>query len=299
LSRHWQNEFETLCTLLANSLVVHTDETSWSLNSVWAFLSEKARLLFFGVHKDADTLKVILDPATFAGLVFSDDAAIYANFTAAQKCWAHLLRKAIKLTLQEPDNRDYRQFTDRLLEIYRAACRLQRDGRFSDAGRAQKVADLDDEILELCGPLWAAELPPLEGPDNDYRLLANELMRLMLARQLFTFVTAQPVTQPNGVTPPLDATNNEAERTLRNPATARDTGRTNKTMAGARRQTILASVLESLRLYLPTFTLSSVIAEIQGWVEKGRSCFTALLEKLELRSPQQSILDQVLPNLSG
>ena len=54
LSRHWQNEFEVLCTLLANSLVVHADETSWSINSVWAFLSEKARVLFFGVHKDAD-----------------------------------------------------------------------------------------------------------------------------------------------------------------------------------------------------------------------------------------------------
>jgi len=299
LSRHWQNEFEILCTLLANSLVVHTDETSWSLNSVWAFLSEKARVLFFGVHKDADTLKLILDPATFAGLVFSDDAAIYANFTKAQKCWAHLLRKAIKLTLQEPDNVAYRNFADRLLEIYRAACRVQRDGRFSDAGRTQKVADLDDEILELCGPLWAAELPPLEGPDNDYRLLANELMRLMLAQELFTFVTSQPAAQPNGVTPPLGATNNEAERTLRNPATARKTCRTNKTRAGARRQTILTSVLESLRLYLPTFTLSTVIAEIDGWIEKGRSCFTALLNKLKIRSPQQSVLDQVLPNPSG
>ena len=297
LSRHWQNEFEILCTLLANSLVVHTDETSWSLNSVWTFLSEKARLLFFGVHKDADTLQLILDPATFAGLLFSDDAAIYANFTKAQKCWAHLLRKAIKLTLQEPNNVAYRDFADRLLEIYRAACRVQRDGRFSAAGRTQKVADLDDEILELCGPLWAAELPPLEGPDNDYRLLANELMRLMLARELFTFVTAQPATQPNGVTPPLGATNNEAERTLRSPATARQTGRTNKTMAGARRQTILTSVLESLRLYLPTFTLASVIAEIQSWIDKGRSCFTALLKKLKIRTPEQSVLDQVLPAL--
>jgi hypothetical protein len=299
LSRHWQNEFEILCTLLANSLVVHTDETSWSLNSVWAFLSEKARVLFFGVHKDADTLKAILDPATFAGLVFSDDAAVYANFTAAQKCWAHLLRKAIKLTLQVPDHADYRNFTDRLLEIYRTACRLQRDGRFSDAGRTQKVADLDDAIFELCAPLWLAELPPCEGPDNDYRLLANELMRLMLAQQLFTFVTAKPATQPNGATPPLGATNNEAERTLRNPATARQTGRTNKTMAGARRQTILTSVLESLRLYLPTFTLSSVVAEIDRWIEQGRSCFAALLNKLKIRTPQQSVLDQVLPNPSG
>jgi len=295
LSRHWQNEFEILCTLLANSLVVHTDETSWSLNSVWAFLSEKARVLFFGVHKDAATLQAILDPATFAGLVFSDDAAIYANFSVAQKCWAHLLRKAIKLTLQDPNNLDYRNFTDRLLEIYRAACRLQRDGRFSDAGRAQKVPELDDQILDLCGPLWAADLPPLEGPDNDYRLLVNELMRLMLAQQLFTFVTAAAATQPNGVTPPLGATNNEAERTLRNPALARKTGRTNKTMNGARRQTILTSVLESLRLYLPTFTLSSVLAEIDRWLAQGRSCFAALLNKLKLPTPQEAVLDQVLP----
>jgi transposase len=299
LSRHWQTEFEILCTLLANSLVVHTDETGWSLNSVWAFLSEKARLLFFGVHKDADTLKAILDPATFTGLVFSDDAAIYADFTEAQKCWAHLLRKAIKLTLQEPGNLDYRNFADRLLEIYRAACRVQRDGRFSTAGRTQKVADLDDAILELCGPLWAAELPPLEGPDDDYRLLANELMRLMLAQQLFTFVTATPAAQPNGVTPPMGATNNEAERTLRNPAAARQTGRANKTIAGARRQTILTSVLESLRLYLPTFTLSSVLAEIERWVDQNRSCFTALLNRLQIGTPQQSVLDQVLPNPSG
>src|SRR5207244_9044618 len=61
LSQHWQGEFDILCTLLANSLVVHADETSWSINSVWTFLSEKARLLLYGVHKDGATLKEILD----------------------------------------------------------------------------------------------------------------------------------------------------------------------------------------------------------------------------------------------
>jgi len=298
LAWHWRNEFEILCTLLANSLIVHTDETSWSLNSVWAFLSEKARLIFFGVHKDADTLKEILDPATFAGLVISDDAAVYGHFTKSQKCWAHLLRKAIKLTLETPDHAEYRRFADRLLEIYRAACRVQQDGRLGDAGRARKVGELDDAILELCGPMWAADLPPLEGPDNDYRLLANELMRLMLAKQLFTFVTTPPVQQPNGESRPVGATNNESERTLRSPAQARDTGRTNKTMAGARRQTILTSVLQSLRLYLPTFTLATMIAEVQRWVEQGRSCFAKLLKKLKLHLPDHSVLDRVLPQPS-
>ncbi len=103
LSRHWEAEFDTLCTLLANSAVVHADETSWSLNSVWAFLSEQVRLLFFGVPKDAATLEQILDPATFSGILISDDAAVYRHFTHSHKCWAHLLRKAIKLTLLDPE----------------------------------------------------------------------------------------------------------------------------------------------------------------------------------------------------
>jgi transposase len=299
LAKHWQGEFEVLCTLLANSLVVHTDETSWSINSVWAFLSEKARVLFFGVHKDADTLKEILDPETFAGLVISDDAAVYANFTQAQKCWAHLLRKAIKLTLQDPDEPEYRQFTDGLLAIYYKACRVQRDGRLSAAGRAKKVAVLDEEIFELCADRWSPDSPPLkDGPENDYRLLVNEVMRVMCADQLFTFVTAEPVTKPNGQSEPVAGTNNEAERTHRGPAGDRNAGRTNKTVFGARRRTIIISVLESLRLYLPVFTLANVIAEVQSWVEKGKSCFTRLLRKLKLPPPTAStpsVLDKVLP----
>jgi len=299
LSRHWQREFDALCTLLANSLVVHADETGWSLNSVWAFLSEKARILLFGVHKDADTLKRVLDPATFAGLVFSDDAATYANFSNSQKCWAHLLRKAIKLTLQDPNNAEYRSFTDRLLEIYHEACRVQHDRRLGDEGRARKVVVLDDEIFDLCAALWFADLPPLEGLDNDYRLLVKEVMRLAIAKELFTFVTAKPVDQPNGTTKPVDGTNNEAERTLRGAAQARLTGRTNKTLAGARRQTILTSVLESLRLYLKNFTLASVIDEMKRWWATGDSCFTKLLKKCRLALPEQSILDLIVPSPSG
>jgi transposase len=299
LARHWHKEFDVLCTLLANSLVVHTDETSWSINSVWAFLSEKARLLLFGVHKDAATLAALLDPATFAGIVVSDDAAVYGQFTEAQKCWAHLLRKAIKLTLQDPDNEEYRQFADRLLAIYREACRVQRDGRLGDCGRARKVDVLEEELFELCMPLWLAELPPLEGLADDYRRLVNEVMRLLLAGELFTFVTAKAVEQPNGEIHPVGGTNNEAERTLRNPATARKTGRTSKTIHGARRQTIVMSVLESLRLYLATFTLANVIEEVRGWLTAGRSCFEELLQSLGLARPKQSVLDKVLPSPSG
>jgi transposase len=304
LARRWEEEFDVLCMLLANSLVVHTDETGWSIHSVWAFLSEKVRVILFGVPKDGKTLEQILDPATFRGLLISDDAAVYANFTLSQKCWAHLLRKAIKLTLLDPTNNQYRRLADRLLEIYHAACRVQRDQRLSAAGRLAKVGVLDDEVLELCFPMWVAELPPGEGPEDDYRRLCNELMRLMLERQLFTFVTAAPVQKPNGEMIAVSGTNNESERTLRSPAQARETGRTNKTPVGARRQTVIVSVLESLRQYLSAYTLASVIEEVGQWLAVGRSCFARMAEKLGLTDGQSnadrpSLLDSLLPVPDG
>lgn len=295
LSRQWEREFETLCALLANSAVVHADETSWSLNSVWAFVSEKARILLFGVHKDAQTLAKMLDSTTFAGIVISDHAAVYASFSESQKCWAHLLRKAIQLTLQNPAKTEYRQFTDQLLEIYQAACTAQRDGRLGDAGRALKVAVLQHRLCELCKPVILSDSTSLRKLDKDYVLLANELVDLTMAQQLFTFVTAPPVTLPNGQKQSVAGTNNEAERTLRPVSEARKTGRTNKTSNGARRQTILTSVLQSLRQYLPNFTLATVTAEVQNWVVKGQSCFDKYLKKLKIPLPEAPRLDQLFP----
>jgi len=161
------------------------------------------------------------------------------------------------------------------------------------------VEALEDEIFALCDPLWLGNWPPREGLSDDFRLLINEVMRLMLAQQLFRFVTAKPVEQPNGQTQAVAGTNNEAERTLRGAAQARDTGRTSKTFRGARRQTILTSVLESLRLYLPEYTIWSVLAEVKRWSEAGRSCFAELLAKLKLALPSEATLDLIFSPSSG
>lgn len=147
--------------------------------------------------------------------------------------------------------------------------------------------------------MFFANLSPQEGIENDYRLLVNEVWRLMANEQLFTFVTAKPVTQPNGTTKPVDGTNNEAERTLRSPAQARKTGRTNKTIPGARRQTIVTSVLESLRVYLKNFTLSSILEKMKQWWKAGESCFSKVLKKCKLKLSEQPVLDRILPNPSG
>ncbi len=119
----------------------------------------------------------------------------------------------------------------------------------------------------------------------------------------FTFVTAPPVEMPRGESVPVAGTNNESERALRSAAMARKTGRTSKTLRGARRQTVLTSVLESLRQYLPDFTLSTVVEEIARWSARGRSCFSDLLAQLTQHSTcktgaasaDQSLLEVLLP----
>jgi hypothetical protein len=66
------------------------------------------------------------------------------------------------------------------------------------------------------------------------------------------------------------------------------------------RQTILTRVLESLRLYLPTFTLARVIEELNRWWATGRSCFEELREKLKLPKPpsERPIIDRRFPGPS-
>jgi transposase len=104
LACHWQDDFDSLCELLARAAVVYMDETGWKVGdencSLWTFASAGQRVFLFGCHKDAATLDTMLPPEVFHGIGVSDDEAVYRQrFDQAQKCWAHLLRKAIRLAL--------------------------------------------------------------------------------------------------------------------------------------------------------------------------------------------------------
>lgn len=272
LGKEWLPEFEALCQLLAVSAVVYADETSWSINSVWAFLSEKARVTVFGCHKDGETLAVLLKKGEFPGILVSDDAAVYQGFNRAQKCWAHLIRKAIRLTLLKPERRRYRQFLDALLDIYRRGKAIAADKRLSEAGRRTRAQQLVDAICDCTGARFSDVSTPSDEPEQDFLNLTHEIVRLLGADELFTYV----------IHPEADGTNNESERSLRNPALDRRTGQTNKTEAGARRRTVISSVLDSLRVHLPTLTLQTVLAEIERWRQQGVSCFRRMVISLKL-----------------
>lgn len=289
LSGRWKSEFDTLCDLIAISAVVHADETGWSIHSAWAFLSERARVFVFGCHKDAETLAEIVSKDSFAGILQSDNAAVYKGFSRSQKCWAHLLRKAIRLTLLFPEDEEYRIFLDGLLDVFREAKRIAADGRLGESGRAGKVNDLDNQLAALLARYLGDEdkvMADFESRDSDFQKLVSELTGLMLDDELFTFVKF----------PEASATNNEAERSLRPTAQDRRTGRTSKTPKGARRRSVLLSVFESLKLYLSTFTLQAVQEEVAEWSKNGESLFDRLRNAAGLDPPGDSRLARLVPD---
>ena len=57
---------------------------------------------------------------------------------------------------------------------------------------------------------------------------------------------------------------------------------------------MLTSVLESLRLSLPEFTLNHVLEEVISWLPTGRSLFRQLLESQNLPPHECSTLDALL-----
>lgn len=267
LAQHWDGEFDILCALMAHAAVVYMDETSWKVGnagcSLWAFASQWQRVFLFGCRKDGDTLDLILPPDVFDGIGVSDNYAVYGRFAQAQKCWAHLLRKAIKLKLLYPRQKTYQRFLDQLLELYYDAKRTAQDGRLSEAGRKRRVADLEDRLCKLCEPYRWQDTEGMPPHEHDFCKLVDELVRLLLNEELFTFVLC----------PEVEPTNNAAERLLRNPALDRKAGRTNRTATGAHRRSVIVSVLESLRANLAQFTLENVLAEVTRWLKEGISLF--------------------------
>jgi transposase len=220
LAVHWDSEFDILCDLIAHAAVVYMDETGWKVGnagcSLWAFASECQRLFLFGCRKDDDTLDQILPPDMFDGVGVSDDAGVYRDrFRLAQKCWAHLLRKLIRLALLYPRKKRYQRLLDQLLQLYRDAKREAADRRLAADTRALRVCDLENRLYELCRPHQGGPQPDMKPHERDFANLVEELVRLYAAGELFTFV----------LVPGVDPTNNLSERLLRGSAQDRKAGR--------------------------------------------------------------------------
>jgi len=125
LATDWEEQYDTIAELLALQMVIYIDETGWRVGKkhcyTWVFSTSMHVLFRCGVSRKKDEATAILGE-DFAGIGVTDDYAAYKTmFTQHQLCWAHLIRKAIKLMLQNPDEIEYEEFLDQLCLLYHDA----------------------------------------------------------------------------------------------------------------------------------------------------------------------------------
>ena len=273
LSQDWSDQYETIAELLAQQLIIYIDETGWKVGQqscyTWAFSTAMHVLFRCGVGRGkAEAQKIIGEQ--FRGIGVSDDYGAYKYlFNKHQLCWAHLLRKAIKLMLQNPELQEYKEFLDELYDIYQQAVRFQKDRRLS-VGRQAKSQQLQGRILALCTRVGEA-IEPQQTPAHEasFIRLQNELVASLAS--LFVFVEH----------PEVEATNNRSERNVRREAEIRKGGRTSKSDQGAKRRSIIMTVLATLNTRFPKFTLDHLLSEVERWINAGCSLFQLELEGLE------------------
>jgi len=273
LAADWDQQYDTIAELIALSMIVYIDETGWKVGKrscyTWAFSTAMHVLFRCGVGRGKAEAEEVLGQF-FAGVGVTDDYAAYKSlFSKHQLCWAHLIRKAIKLALMHPENQQYAAFLDELCNIYQRAVRCRRDGRLR-AGRVTKARELEEAIRSLC-TRHGETIDKDTTPDHEatFIRLQNELVDNL--DRLFVFVEH----------PEVEPTNNRSERNVRREAEIRKGGRTSKTPAGAGRRSVIMTVLASLQTRFAKFTLDSLLSEVQRWLAEGRSVFESELAELQ------------------
>ena len=264
-------EYDAIAESVAAAAILYIDETGWKIGKrscyTWIFSTLSAVLFKCGVGRGKAVLTEVLGEH-FAGIGVTDDYNAYqSQFGAHQLCWAHFLRKAIALSLRNPENRQYRRFLKSLFAVYHDAVRFSRDRRLS-AGREAKVKKLQARIRMICRRYGEELGDAATADDAKFVRLQNELVDN--TEKLFVFV----------VHPQVEATNNRSERQARPEAMARKAARTSKSENGAKRRGVIMSVLASLSKRLKLFTLGNVLAEINRWMESGQSVFREELAAL-------------------
>lgn len=268
LSKSWEKEFEKISDLIVLSMVVHVDESGWKIGRqncyAWIFKSLMHTILLYGEHRDEEVLDRILPRDLFRGTGVSDCYRIYEKrFTTAQKCWAHFLRKAIKLKLLYPEKKTYHDFFTELYAIFVAAKELKEK---SDE-KMEGVKKLEEKIKKICMDSERKLAKETPKDEREFVNLQKSLTRNI--KDLFTFVFIKEV----------DPTNNNAEQGVRHVARARNNYQTSKTKHGAKRHSIIASVLFSLKQNLAAFNLETVTREAIRWRTEGQSLFDRQLQQ--------------------
>ena len=214
---------EDLLGDLRQAGVIHADETPWKqhgrLRWLWVVLSSTTAIFHIG-SRAADEIRDLIGEA-FLGWLVSDGYGAYRKFKKRQRCLAHLIRKGIAL-----------------------AGGLNPVGAHFGAWLLRKVRGLIHEVAEGAGArIINPILARLKRACKRYRDNDTEKVRA-LAREILNDWAAITAFVTN---PDLPATNNEAERALRDAVIARRISNGTRTEEGSAAYAATRSVFETCR----------------------------------------------------
>ena len=226
--------YEAVRQQLAQSELVHADETGWRVGSeswwAWVVCSDRFTLYRLTDHRSAKVVREMLG-SDFSGRLFRDGWASYDKQLSGWsmlRCLLHLKRNAEDL-LKAQSGKD--QETPRLFLTW-----------FDDVLALKKKASLlpaEDyarEAFEVEG-WWEFTLGYVKAADSNERNL----------RFLARMTAAQDQILPLVWEPRLPAANNRAEQQIRPVVVIRKISAGNKTERGARTHEVLASLAASCR----------------------------------------------------
>jgi transposase len=238
---------------------VTPDETGWKVGGqlwwMWAFSTAQVTVYSIQPGRGFEQAAVILG-ADYAGFLVRDGWSVYRQFVHAfhQTCLAHLLRRCGEMRMVQGSKAS--RFPWRVQALLEQSLRLRdryRQEQISLRGLAIARGRLEAKMDRLLQVHY-------RRPEN--QRFANHLRREQDA--LFSFLHC----------PGLDATNWRAEQAIRPMVVTRKVWGGNRTVVGARTQSILVSLLQTCR-------------------QQGQPSTQALQQLL--CSPQPKILDLVAP----
>ena len=214
---------------IRKSPATYVDETGMRVDGVnsWLWTGSTPKETFFHVSESRGS-KVVdkLLGGDYEGTMVSDFYSAYSPPELnKQKCWTHLLRDS-----RELETEDGKKLHERLKKLHRRAKKGEGslDEDSSSFTREYLAYILEKEIGEIAERFLASE-------DEETKRLAKRLKKYR--DQLFTFVRS----------PPLEDTNNIAERALRPQVVKRKISGGHRSWSGARNHAVLMSVLATCK----------------------------------------------------
>lgn len=254
LARLLEPRYRDYAAQIAQSAVLHADETGWRLNGrthwLWCFATRTISYYLITPGRGSPVIHQVLGQF-FRGILICDFWGAYNKIgaLAKQRCFFHLFTELVKVD-QHNRSLAWKTFRKTLSRLLKDAVRLsERKPSQSAEVYARRLERLKSRLSLLL---------EADYPDHDVRRLLKRLKRHR--NELFTFLEHENVSPYN----------NHAEQQMRKPVLIRKVSQQNRSDQGAQTQAILMTLFRTADLQSEN-PVESVLALAQAFLRKDQS----------------------------